>query len=180
MVTWTAPRTWVTGETVTAVIMNQAVRDNLLAIVPATWQLTHVADFVPGSGLQDITWTTEDIDTDAFHTGSDAFITIPSGLGGTYWVSVQMHFFTADLSVNDIRIRAIKNATDVFSFRDSADGRTNEQKTVTVTGSFYIALAATDTLKLEIQVATDWTLEWDTASESVTGSWFNGTRLPTA
>ena len=29
---WTAPRTWVTGETVTAVIMNQAVRDNLLAV----------------------------------------------------------------------------------------------------------------------------------------------------
>ena len=29
---WTAPRTWVTGETVTAALMNTHIRDNLLAI----------------------------------------------------------------------------------------------------------------------------------------------------
>lgn len=32
---WTAPRTWVTSETVTAAIMNTHVRDNLLETVPA-------------------------------------------------------------------------------------------------------------------------------------------------
>ncbi len=32
---WTAPRTWVTAETVTAAIMNTHVRDNLLETVPA-------------------------------------------------------------------------------------------------------------------------------------------------
>lgn len=31
---WTAPRTWVTGEVVTAAIMNSHVRDNLLALQP--------------------------------------------------------------------------------------------------------------------------------------------------
>ena len=29
---WTAPRTWVTGEVVTASVMNVHVRDNLLAL----------------------------------------------------------------------------------------------------------------------------------------------------
>ena len=138
------------------------------------WQLTNVADIVFGSGLQDITWTTEDIDTDAFHTGSDAFITVPAGKNGTYWIFIQLELFTKELSVNDIRIRAVKNTTDVFSFRGWADGQTNEQKFVTVNAGFFLALAATDTLKLEIQVATDWELHWDTAGESVTGSWFNG------
>ncbi len=32
--TWTAPRTWVTGEVVTSTIMNTHVRDNLIAILP--------------------------------------------------------------------------------------------------------------------------------------------------
>lgn len=31
---WTSPRTWVTGETVTAALLNTHVRDNLDAIVP--------------------------------------------------------------------------------------------------------------------------------------------------
>ncbi len=33
---WTAPRTWVTGEVVTAAIMNTHLRDNLLALLPST------------------------------------------------------------------------------------------------------------------------------------------------
>jgi hypothetical protein len=33
---WTAPRTWVTGETVTAALMNSAIRDNLLETSAAT------------------------------------------------------------------------------------------------------------------------------------------------
>lgn len=32
--TWTAPRTWVTGEVVTSTVMNTHVRDNLIAILP--------------------------------------------------------------------------------------------------------------------------------------------------
>lgn len=32
--TWTAPRTWVTGEVVTSTIMNTHIRDNLIAILP--------------------------------------------------------------------------------------------------------------------------------------------------
>ena len=179
MVTWTAPRTWVTGETVTAVIMNQAIRDNLLAIVPATWQLTNVADVDFASGAQDLTWTTEEIDTDGFHSGSAANITVPSGLGGTYWISAQLYLFKeGGGGVDDVRIFAIKNATDTYILRNSAD--TSNQNYVTVNGSFYIALAATDTLKLEIQSGADWILEWDAISTSVTASWFNGTRMPTA
>lgn len=32
--TWTAPRTWVTGEVVTSTIMNTHLRDNLIAVLP--------------------------------------------------------------------------------------------------------------------------------------------------
>ena len=35
--TWTAPRTWVSGETVTASIMNTHVRDNLNALADGAW-----------------------------------------------------------------------------------------------------------------------------------------------
>jgi hypothetical protein len=34
---WTAPRTWVAGETVSAALMNTHVRDNLLMVDPGTW-----------------------------------------------------------------------------------------------------------------------------------------------
>ncbi len=39
---WTAPRTWVTGETVTAALMNSAIRDNFLETSAAT--VTTVGD----------------------------------------------------------------------------------------------------------------------------------------
>jgi len=42
--TWTAPRTWVTGETVTAALMNTHLRDNLLETCPAT--VTTAGDMV--------------------------------------------------------------------------------------------------------------------------------------
>ncbi len=45
---WTAPRTWVTGETVTAALLNTHVRDNLLVAAPAV--LTTTGDVLYASG----------------------------------------------------------------------------------------------------------------------------------
>ncbi len=41
---WTAPRTWVTGETVTAALMNTHIRDNLLAVGPTITKVVKSAD----------------------------------------------------------------------------------------------------------------------------------------
>lgn len=45
---WTSPRTWVTAEVVTAAIMNQHVRDNLLQTAPAI--VTTAGDLVVATG----------------------------------------------------------------------------------------------------------------------------------
>ena len=45
---WTAPRTWVTGETVTAALMNAQIKDNFLVSGPA--QVTTVGDIVYATG----------------------------------------------------------------------------------------------------------------------------------
>jgi hypothetical protein len=46
-VAWTAPRTWVTGETVTAALLNTHLRDNLLETGPA--KVTTAGDLIYGS-----------------------------------------------------------------------------------------------------------------------------------
>lgn len=67
---WTTPRTWVAGETVTAAIMNTHVRDNLAYLAaPALFvgvQLS--AQAIPNTGLTAITLDSEVIDTDGGHS----------------------------------------------------------------------------------------------------------------
>ncbi len=177
---WTAPRTWVTGETVTAALLNTHIRDNLLVLGAFEgWQLTNVADIDFGANEQDITWTTEDIDTDGFHASSDANITIPSNFDGTYLITFQLHMARQGSSgINAADIFVIKNSTDTFAARGAAD--TGIQGFDAITGSFYIDLVATDTVKLEIQDGTDWLLQFDTFNLTVTGSWFSGQRVAIA
>ena len=50
---WTAPRTWVTGETVTAALMNTHVRDNLLETAPAIAQAA--GDIIYADGANSLT-----------------------------------------------------------------------------------------------------------------------------
>ncbi len=50
---WTAPRTWVTGENVTAALMNVHVRDNFLVTAPA--QVTTAGDIVYATGANALT-----------------------------------------------------------------------------------------------------------------------------
>ncbi len=58
-------------------------------LVFAGWQLTKSVD-QDDTGTHDVTWDVEDIDTNGFHTGSNADITVPSGLGGTYLVKAAL------------------------------------------------------------------------------------------
>lgn len=49
---WTTPRTYTTGELVTAAILNTHVRDNLLETAPA--KITNIGDLLVGAGLNSL------------------------------------------------------------------------------------------------------------------------------
>ncbi len=49
---WTAPRTWVAGENVTAAIMNAHVRDQFLEVAPAV--VTTAGDLLVADGSQSL------------------------------------------------------------------------------------------------------------------------------
>ncbi len=146
----------------------------------AGWQLTlGTTDFIPSTSPDDLEWSAEEFDTDAFHSGSDAFVTIPAGLGGLYRIDVNLCFIRTGTSTGDWIVFAIKNTTDIKAFRKDAtsEGAGNPNPN-TGSISFFVDLQPTDTLKLEIQTFTDWSLQWDTgASGGVTGSWFSGQLL---
>jgi hypothetical protein len=85
---WTAPRTWVTSEIVTATIMNTHVRDNLLAINSTPKVLVAHNGGIPQSGAgtwHTVTWDVEVYDTDGMYSaGSNDRITIQTA--GVYWL----------------------------------------------------------------------------------------------
>lgn len=84
---WTAPRTWVTGEVVTASQMNTHIRDNLLAIYPRRCEVYRAGTAtVATATYTTVSFDSETIDTSAFHdiVTNNSRITIPAGLGGTY------------------------------------------------------------------------------------------------
>lgn len=114
MTSWTKPRTWVAGQTVTAAALNTDLRDDLLNIderldlqgITSESALNKVKSAVCGVRLTDagtqaldeyeqttLTWDTETLDTDAFYdTGTPSRITIPAGMGGYYIVSVAIRW----------------------------------------------------------------------------------------
>ena len=57
------------------------------------WQLHKNANQTFDTGAQgvltDVIWQVEDIDSDGFHSGSDAIVTVPAGAGGYYAVEFQ-------------------------------------------------------------------------------------------
>jgi hypothetical protein len=46
--------------------------------------LVQAGQSVPPATQTDFLWPTETYDTDGFHTGTDALVTIPAGMGGLY------------------------------------------------------------------------------------------------
>jgi hypothetical protein len=114
MTAWTTPRTW-TSTTLSASDLNTDVRDNLKNVderltlhgitSPSAlnkFKQAKVGVHLAGSGSQSIsdstdttlTWDAETYDTDAFHSTSSVTnrITIPSGLDGTYLITLSVRF----------------------------------------------------------------------------------------
>lgn len=121
---FTAYRTWVAGEVVTAAQFNEQIRDNgvddrtahgcklkLNATVTATTATVHTV----GGGTNPIgTWDEVD-DTNAYHdtTTNPERITIPTGYGGVYFVHGQVQFASGASQRRAILIR--KNATTTIA-----------------------------------------------------------------
>jgi hypothetical protein len=80
---WTTPRTWVTGELVTAAILNSAVRDNLdiLKLVinnSGRLQFTDATELTIASGVITVTQNYHKVDTQS-DASSDDLDTITAG-----------------------------------------------------------------------------------------------------
>jgi len=67
---YTAPRTWVTGELVTAALLNTHLRDNVsfLANIPICRLSRSTALSLPDNAQTNVTWDVEHIDTDNMHS----------------------------------------------------------------------------------------------------------------
>jgi len=80
---WTTPRTWVTGELVTAAILNSAVRDNLNILKLAInnsgrLQLTDATELTIASGVITVTQNYHKVDTQS-DASTDDLDTITAG-----------------------------------------------------------------------------------------------------
>jgi len=112
---WTTPRTWTTGEVVTAAIMNTHVRDNLnfLRAHHGARVFKSTSQTVAGGNTDVVSFNSEDYDTDAAHDNvtNNSRITIPSALDG-FWEVIFATDVDADLSNHNGRmsLQVRKNA----------------------------------------------------------------------
>ncbi len=136
------------------------------------WQLVKSAD-QDDTGTHDVTWETEEIDTDGFHSGSDAIITIPAGKAGTYHVQFSIQV-TGQSATTACHFALIKNSTAIASAReDYSTSNVPVQGQVQI--SQFVVLAVGDTLKVELDNGTDTNIEWQlTAYPNIPATWFSG------
>ncbi len=115
---FTTPRTWTTGEVVTAAQLNEQIRDNENFLAQA-----HSVRAYKGSDqtISDATYTlvsfgAESYDTDTFHSTSTnpERITIPTGLGGLYLIQ-SLIVFAGSATAHIIRQRYRKNGATSLS-----------------------------------------------------------------
>lgn len=109
-ISWTAPRTWTTGEVVTATIMNQHVRDNLLDLDART---TVVGDTVLTSQA-----TSSTTYTDLATPGPEVTVVIgSSGLALVAWMCGQANNTSGSASLMSF---AVSGATTLAAADDRA------------------------------------------------------------
>jgi hypothetical protein len=132
---WTAPRTWVTGEIVTASLLNEQIRDNML-FMPAgpsvSVRRASNQSIASSAAFVAVTFDTEEEDTHAMWAPANPTrIVCPSGFNGLY-----LAIFHAGISVN---------ATGQRGLRLQATGFTQQPEIVTAahaTLDWYMILAA--------------------------------------
>lgn len=112
---WTTPRTWTTGELVTASIMNTHVRDNFEYLYDRATSYAIIADHkTAGTGSGNYTanaWTARDLNTEVYD--ADGIVSIASNrftpAAGTYRIMVRIPF---NVGTNDDLVTRLYNFTD--------------------------------------------------------------------
>ena len=146
---YTALRTWVTGETVTAALMNAQIRDNQKYHGVLAGRVTSLFS-INDDTLTAIEWNQEDFDSDGFHDTStnNERLTVPSGLDGTYQVTGKLHLpnHNSGGAIRLVEIR-LNGTTRIASFAvpvltDTVVTEINVQASITV------VLVATDYVEL--------------------------------
>lgn len=104
--TWTAPRTWTTGETVSASVMNAHVRDNLLELrtARAVRAKASSTQSIADSTMVAINLGAEDYDPNGWHHNTTNNSRIKPTVAGTYRISGLVEF---DRNATGIRAVAI-------------------------------------------------------------------------
>lgn len=150
---WTAPRTWATGETITSVIMNTHIRDNLVyldgavgGVGPGTADWPIFRGYKSGrTSVAAATWTrivcdVESVDTaGAFASGN---FTVPSGADGMYMFSFYNYWQSPGAGRNLAQL--YKNAAAGGSYASYTENTTNSSVSAEQCIVGIIPLVATD------------------------------------
>lgn len=141
---WTSPRTWTTGETVTAAMMNEQVRDNSAYLKDEIEKATiylHILD-------DDVTLTTGD---------GQIYFTVPSTLNEYVITGVAACVYTASSSgTPTIQIHNLTDSVDVLSTRITIDATELTSYTASAAAVINTSnddLATGDRLRIDCDVA---------------------------
>jgi hypothetical protein len=139
---WTAPRTWVATNVLTAAQLNTDVRDNMLWLgTRKGFKIRRAAAQVIGTGaLTAVSFDTEDSDTDAFGAVAATTYTIPTGLDGMYSITANVVFATAAGTTPYLRIIAGGISHTFPIGTATSDG----------TGTVTVPLVATNTIGVSV------------------------------
>lgn len=166
MANWTTPRTWVTGEVVTAALMNTHVRDNTTylyensARAPAARAARTTNQSIPNVNWTTVSFDTENFDTDTMYTAAnpDVFTIKTAGLylivGGFTWQTNTTGMRGARIILNN---SANSSVEDIRAPSPSAGEAAH-------TISYVAHLSVDDTIKLQARQASGAALLIDTST----------------
>ena len=95
--TWTTPRTWATGDEITATRLNEQLRDNMLELRSSRTARVRrlTAQSIPDSAdpcATAIGFTSEDFDVPAWHSNTTNNTRITPDVAGVYLVTANVEF----------------------------------------------------------------------------------------
>jgi len=152
---WTTPRTWTPGETVTASIMNTHVRDNLIDLngrIPysiGAYAYRTTAQSISSASWATMSWSTTAYDTDSlWSVGSPTRLTVPTGKGGLW--QIQWNVRWNIITVNNVRIMSwpVVNATAQTAWMTENSTSTSQYQTSGATVNYN--LSAGDYIEIQV------------------------------
>lgn len=138
---WTAPRTWVVGETPTAAIFNAHVRDNLLFLygAPSCRVYNNAAISIPNAADTALTFNTERFDNDTMHSTVSNTGRITTTTAGRYLVVANDEFVA---NATGVRWAMIQHSAGVYVASDRVTVVSAVSVAVLLTATIYSAAAA--------------------------------------